>query len=186
MAVHHDEAQIIKQAQAGDREAFAVLHDRHWEAIYNYVYYRVNSAAEAEDITSEVFVRMVEKIDRYQRKGKPFLAWLYTIARNIVIDFYRSNERTPTLEPLDENLATNDNDPAEAANRSLIVNCLRRALRRLTELQRDVIVGKFIEGRTNKDLAAVLGRTIGAIKSIQHRALASLHKAIEEEGCYES
>jgi RNA polymerase sigma-70 factor (ECF subfamily) len=129
---------------------------------------------------------MVEKIDSYRFRGKPLLAWLYTIARHMVIDHYRKNSRTPNFTQLDERIDAGDNgDPIKLTNRQLAADCLRRALAQLTELQRDLIIGKFIDERSNKEVAQLLGRTEGAIKSLQHRALNSLKRAIEKEKCYE-
>jgi len=181
-----DEIQLIKRAQTGDAKAFTILHQHHWEDVFKYIYYRVDSQVTAEDLTSDVFVKMVEKIDTYRFKGKPLLAWLYTIARNLVIDHHRKNGRAPTFTQLDERIDAGDSgDPIKIAQRQRAADCLRRALTHLTELQRDVITGKFIDGRSNKEVARLLGRTEGAIKSLQHRALNSLKRAIEKDGCYE-
>ncbi|MGD2157558.1 MAG: sigma-70 family RNA polymerase sigma factor [Anaerolineales bacterium] len=181
-----DETQLIRRAQTGDEDAFVILHQRHWEDIFRFIYFRVDSQAVAEDLTSDVFVKMVEKIESYRFKGKPLLAWLYTIARHLVIDHYRKNGSKPKFTQLDERIDAGDKgDPIKLTNRQLAADCLRRALAHLTELQRDVITGKFIDQRSNKEVAQLLGRTEGAIKSLQHRALNSLKRAIEKEKCYE-
>lgn len=183
--IDFDDAQVVQRAQAGDRQAFGLLHDRYHQAIYTYFFYRVNDVSTAEDLTAEVFVKMVEKIDKYRPKGKPVLAWLYTIARNLLTDHYRKEARTPEMLALDERLVSRSDNPAQEAERGLDEACLRAALRHLTEKQRLVIIGKFIEKRSNIEMAEILKCKEGAIKSLQHRALAALRRAIEKEGCYE-
>jgi len=182
--VFDDEAQLIRQAQAGEQAAFTTIYDRHQPAVFTYLYYRVGNQATAEELTSEVFVRMVERMDRYRYRGKPLLAWLYTIARNLLTDHYRQARRSTPL-PLDGRLVANSGNPAAAVESQLAADCLQRALGHLTEAQRRVIIGKFIEDRSNAEVAGILGKTVGSVKSLQHRALAALRRAIEKEGCYE-
>ena len=181
----NDEAQIIRRAQSGQREAFGILHDRNRQAIFNYIYYRVGDQGTAEDLTAEVFLRMVEKLDRYRDRGKPFIAWLYTIARNLLTDHYRRNGNGGEILPLNDRFETGDASPLADAENQLAAECLQQALRSLTEEQRQVIVGKFIEDRSNAEMARILSKSEGAVKSLQHRALAALRRAIEKEGCYE-
>jgi RNA polymerase sigma-70 factor (ECF subfamily) len=177
------ESHLIRQAQAGDRSAFAALYDRHQPDVYSYLYYRVSDQSIAEELTAEVFCRMVEKIEHFQHRGKPILAWLYTIARNLLADHYRQARRANL--PLTERLAAREGNPAQAAEKQLTADCLRLALHRLTQEQREVIIGKFVQGRSNAEVGAILGKSEGAIKSLQHRALAALRRAIDKEGCYE-
>ena len=181
-----DEIQIVQRAQAGDRDAFAALHDRYWQAIYTYVYYRVDDQDAADDLTAEVFVRMVEKIDKYRPRGKPFVAWLYTIARNLLTDYYRRRGRDAETLPLEDLPLASPSNPSDAAENHLAAECLGRAIRQLTEDQRLVVIGKFIEGRSNAEIARILEKTEGSVKSLQHRALAALRRVIEREGCYEA
>jgi RNA polymerase sigma-70 factor (ECF subfamily) len=129
-------------------------------------------------------VRMVEKIDTYESRGRPFLAWLYTIANNLRVDHFRQTNRQP-LSPLSESLPGVQSTPPSSTELRLWEECFRSALLCLTEDQRLVIIGKFIEERTNEEMAALLQKPEGAIKSLQHRALAALRKEIERTGCYE-
>jgi RNA polymerase sigma-70 factor, ECF subfamily len=91
------ELQLIRQAQQGDRQAFAELYERYQPAIYNYLFYRIDDPDCAEELTCEVFARMVQNIRRYQDQGQPFLSWLYVIARNLRFDYYRENGKTQRL-----------------------------------------------------------------------------------------
>ncbi len=178
-----DERDLIRRAQQGDREAFAALYDHHYQAIFNYFYYRLGDQEQAEDLTADLFVRMVEKIDRYRDRGRPFLAWLYTIARNLLTDYYRRQRKEEV--PLDDLPLSDGRSPTAEVERHLAVDCLKLALRHLTEEQQQVIVHRFLEKQPIVSVARLLGKTEGAIKALQHRALAALRRAIEKEGCYE-
>jgi len=183
-----DEMRLIRLAQQGDPSACAALYGRHVDAVYRYCYYRVCDSHLAEDLTSEVFVRMVEKLDAFEARGRPMLAWLYTIARNLVTDHHRKTAPAVHL-PLEdaEGLPSDgDWDLSLRVARTLQVDCLAAAMRHLTEEQRQVILLKFIEDRGNSQVAQLLGKTEGAVKSLQHRALTALRRAIEREGCYEA
>ncbi len=178
-----DERDLIRRAQQGDREAFAILYDRHYTAIYNYFYYRLGDPEKAEDLTADLFVRMVEKIDRYRERGRPFLAWLYTIARNLLTDDYR--RQRGEMVPLDDLPLSDGKNPVAEVERHLAIDCLRLALRYLTDEQQLVIIHRFLDKKPIADVAELLGKREGAIKALQHRALAALRRAIEKEGCYE-
>jgi RNA polymerase sigma-70 factor (ECF subfamily) len=177
------EVELIRQAQAGSEAAFTQLYDHHYTAVFTYLYNRLPEQATAEELTAQVFVRMVEKIDTYCPQGKPILAWLYTIARHALADYYRQEKKVTRL-PLDDRLPA-DTDPARTVMRNLEADCLRHAINQLTEEQKQVIVGKFIENRSNWSMAQLLGKSEGAVKSLQHRALAALRRVMEREGCYE-
>jgi RNA polymerase sigma-70 factor (ECF subfamily) len=179
-----DEAQLVQRAKQGDQAAFAEIYARHHDAVYTYLYYRVNDVQVAEDLTGEVFLRLVAKMDKFTYRGRPILAWLYTIARNLLIDHQRKQAQFGTLE-LENQWETSDPGPPEVAERGLTRECLIRSLKHLTEDQQRVIVHKLIEGRSNAEVADLLGKTEGAIKSLQHRALASLRRAVKKERCYE-
>ncbi|MFQ6099926.1 MAG: RNA polymerase sigma factor [Anaerolineae bacterium] len=171
-----DEARLIQRAKKGDPTAFAEIYDRHQPAIYRYIFYQVDDAATAEDLTSEVFARLVEKIDRFTYRGRPLLAWLYTIARNLVTDYRRRAGRSLPL-PLDERLVASTDALEEAVEHRLAA-----AVARLTEDQRQVILLKFVEGLDNEMVAQTLGKSVGAVKSLQHRALAALRRVLEQNG----
>ena len=170
-----NDADLVQRAKDGDKLAFAALYERYQPPVFSYVYYRVDDQSLAEDLTAEVFVRMVTKIHTY-RATSPLLAWLYTIARNLITDQYR---RVSRLSPLNEWTAKPHHDPAEEAHRRIRESELRAALKRLTEEQRQVVILKFIERRSNLHIAYLLGKTEGAIKSLQHRALEALRRILD-------
>lgn len=177
----NEEAKLIQRAKAGDPSAFAEIYDRYQPVIYRYIFYRIGDESIAEDLTSEVFVRLVEKIDGFTYRGRPLLAWLYTIARNLITDYHRQTG-SPRLLPLEESLVADSGDPEEAADRALAQRRLARAIARLTEDQRQVILLRFVEGMDTRSVARVLGKPVGAVKALQHRALVAMRRILEEEG----
>jgi RNA polymerase sigma-70 factor (ECF subfamily) len=175
-----DEAMRIERARAGDAEAFAEIYDRYQPPVFRYIFYRVGDEHVAEDLTAEVFLRMVEKIRHFSYRGQPLLAWLYTIARNLVADHHRQ-KRQPLALPLDENLPTSAACPEEATERRVTQQDLATAIVELTEEQRMVILLKFVEGLDNETVAGLMGKPVGAVKSLQHRALAALRRILERQ-----
>jgi RNA polymerase sigma-70 factor (ECF subfamily) len=176
-----EEATLIQQAKGGDPAAFAEIYDRCQPAIYRYVYYQVNDAATAEDLTSEVFVRLVEKIDHFAYRGRPLLAWLYTIARNLITD-HRRRARYGTPIELEKQPIPDATDVESTVEHTLAQHRLINAIGGLTDDQRQVILLKFIEGVDNATAAHVLGKSINAVKALQHRARASLRRILEQNG----
>lgn len=180
-----DESRLIQRAQKGDRDAIAALYDRCYDPVFTYIYYRVSDHECAEDLTTEVFVRMITLLHGYVDHGKPILAWLYTIAHNLVVDHYRS--RKVETVSLDERLVENDGKhPARRSEERESQEMLGRALEKLTEEQRLVIQLKFIEDYEVGEVAAIMNRNERAIRSLQHRALAALLRVFQQERYYES
>lgn len=175
-----DERELIRRAKEYDPNAFAEIYERYYQRIYNYVYYRVSDGVTAEDLCSEVFIKALEAIESFTFRGVPFSAWLYRIASNLVIDHYRRQPDNPEL-PLDESrpLVADDN-PGGSLERHFNHQELRQALKDLTRDQQQVIVLKFVDGLTNGEVAHILGKSEGAVKSLQHRALASLGRLMGE------
>lgn len=177
-----DEARLVQRAKEGDPGAFSEIYARCQPAIYRYIFYRVGDAATAEDLTSEVFVRLVEKIDRFNYRGRPILAWLYTIARNLISDYIRRVQRFPSTIPLGEQPEAQLPNPGWHADITLTQQMLASALIHLTEEQRQVIILRFVEGMDSKAVAQVMGKSLGAIKALQHRALVALRQILEQNG----
>jgi len=177
----NDEARLIQRAKKGDSAAFAEIYELCQPPIYRYIYYRVSDVSTAEDLTADVFVRLVEKIDRFTYRGRPLLAWLYTIARNLITDHHRRVGQA-TMLPLDEQLVADSDDLEQAAERGLAQRRLAAALPHLTKDQQQVIILKFIEGLDNAEVAQMLDKPVGAVKSLQHRALAALRRVLEKNG----
>ncbi len=154
----------------GDLQASNVgeIYDRHAPQIYRYIYHRLGNQALAEDLTSEVFVRFLHA----RVTPDNLVAYLYRSAHNVIVDYVRRNPRF--LEPLDEQVVAEHSDPAQLAELEAERQRLRRAILRLTPDQQQVIVLRYIEELPNAEIARVLGKPEGAVKALQHRALASL------------
>lgn len=176
-----NEAELVARACRGDREAFAALYDAYVDRIYRYVYFRVGGAAEAEDLTSAVFLKAWEAVGGYQPRGLPFAAWLFRIAHNAVVDHYRTRRETASLDA--PGTVVEDPTPgvAAAVEQSLTGETLRAALGGLTEDQRQVIVMKLIEGYSTEEIAAALGKKPGAIRALQMRGLQALANLLDPD-----
>jgi RNA polymerase sigma-70 factor (ECF subfamily) len=175
-----DERALVKRAKAGDPDAFASLYDGYIERIYRYIYFRVADEQTAEDLAAHVFTKAWENLGRYKLGATPFVAWLYTIARNAVIDHYRTRKEVVAL---DDVLALSADGPApdEAVEKQFEAEALRVAMRSLTDDQQQVLVLKFIAGMTTEEIAEQLGKRAGAVRALQMRALQALAKYMEEE-----
>jgi RNA polymerase sigma-70 factor (ECF subfamily) len=170
-----EEAGLVRQAQNGDAAAFGRLYDASVDRIFRYVFFRVTDTETAEDLTSEVFLKAWENLHRYRPEG-PFLAWLYTIARNTVIDHYRTHKATVDLEK-----AGLKHDPRldERLDLQEDVESLRGAMSSLTNEQRDVLTLRFIVELDTDQIAERMGKSEGAIRALQMRALHALAKVLE-------
>jgi len=171
---------VIERARSGDRGAFAELYDLHVDSVYRYLLYRVREPSDAEDLTSEVFTRAFANIHRYRWQGKSFLAWLYTIARNAVTD--RRRRDRPTMD-LDDAFGIMEEGPTahERAVHGEAVDALRGAVKHLTTEQQEVIVLRFVENLSSRQVAQVLGKNEGAIRALQFRALGRLRKLLQPQ-----
>lgn len=174
------EAALVEAAAAGDAQAFAALYDQHVERIYRHVYYRVGHRPEAEDLTQQVFLRAWQAMRRYRPTAAPFIAWLLTIAHNLLVNFYRQRRDTKPLElepavralwadPEAEALARHDRLAAQTA-----ILCLKPD-------HQQVISLRFLEGFSTAEVASALGKTEGHIRVLQHRALAELRRILAAE-----
>jgi RNA polymerase sigma-70 factor, ECF subfamily len=174
---------IIPACQEGEAGAVARLYDLYAGRIYHYILARTGDPATAEDLTGEVFLRVVKHVHRFKldpsRPASSVSAWLYRIAGNLIADHHRSRHRRPQVE-LDDDapLVFEGRDPCEEVERREALERLSGALEQLTEEQRLVLVSKFGEGLSNAQTAAWLGKTEGAIEGLQHRALRTLSRLL--------
>ncbi len=172
-------SRIITRAQAGDAAAFGEIYDRYASQILRYLYLRTREYEAAQDLTQEVFVRVLRGIDGFEFRGeKSFLGWLYTIASNILVGQLRRKRAIAT--PLDENLEVADPRSHDAVLSVFERMEMHQALSRLTEDQQQVLVLKFFADLTNQEIAATIGRSEGAVKALQHRALLALQQILEQ------
>ena len=179
-AIAVDIPYLVQRAQQGDREAVATLYRVHVRMIYRYMASRVPTANDAEDLTAEVFVRMVEALPNYQMTGAPFEAWLYRIASSRVSDFYRSKANRQN-EELPDQLSADEESFEETLAEEENVDLLRRALRQLPDEHQTILILRFVERKSHEEVAMLLGRSVTAVKSAQHRALSRLTELLGGE-----
>jgi RNA polymerase sigma-70 factor (ECF subfamily) len=160
-------------------EAAGELYDRHNVHIFRYVRSRVHDAQTAEDLTGEIFLRMVANLPAYRSRGVPFRAWLYRIARNLVVDHHRA-EGSQVVVPLQNahDLSEEGNDPASTVEQELLLERVQRALDRLDPAQREVVVLRFLVGLPLREVALVLDTTVAAVKGLQYRGLIALRALV--------
>ncbi|MCL5962119.1 MAG: sigma-70 family RNA polymerase sigma factor [Chloroflexi bacterium] len=171
------DSELVAALKRRDQGAVIEAYRRYSNALYRYAYYQVGDAHQAEDIVSEVFLRMMDKIDSYSYQGVPFSAWLYRIAHNLSADYFRGlNRRNGVLVEMRHR--TTAPDPAMIAESRLTIEHLQQALESLTEEQRRVVILKFVEDMDNRQVAVILGKSEGSIKSLQHRALGALRRLL--------
>ncbi len=175
-----DEQGLITRAQSRDPEAFGRLYEAYFEKIYRYVAIKIGNRTEAEDLTQQVFVNALESIGSYKTREVPFSAWLYRIAHNQIVDTLRKRSRRPTLE-LDESMPIPaEGDLVEETELKLQTKELVEAAKKLTKLQQEVIALRFGADLPIAQVAKVMGKTEGAIKAMQHSAVAALRRTMSE------
>ena len=184
---------LAKQARTS-REAFGELYERRVADIYRYVYYRVGSVEDTEDLTARVFARALKHIHNYNDRGLPFMAWLYRIAHNVVANYHRDTQRHPSVPLDDVDLETSafghadalQDDTADATDlridgereRARLIS----AIRKMSEERQQLVVLKFVQQLQNVEIGQIMGRSEGAIKSLYHRTLAQLRELMTNEG----
>jgi len=177
------EESLVRRAQKRDQEAFAQIYEEHFDKIYRYLALRIGNETEAEDMTQQVFLNALQSISSFRWKGVPFSAWLFRIAHNQAVDYFRKRKRTAV--PLDESLASNDNTPQRLAEHKLDIEQLLSATKQLTEAQREVISLRFTSELSIAEVAKVMGKSQGAVKALQHSAIVALRRTLlvtENEG----
>lgn len=182
-----DEIALVRRSQAGDQDAFTCLYDAYIDRIYRYVYFRVADEQMAEDITSQVFLKVWEKLDTYQEGSSPFIAWLYRIAHNAVIDSYRTRKTYVPLENVSPAEISHEDGIDDELDLQVKSQQLRKALQDLTEEQQQVLILRFISELSTTQIAQQLGKQPGAIRALQMRALQRLarHLNLEVEQMYD-
>lgn len=177
-----DEGRLIRRARQGDAAAFACLYQETVQAIYRYIYLRVNDTQLAEDLTGDVFMRALKAMGSYQEQGKPFVAWLYRIAHARVVDYYRQNDRRPVESDIESEAIPVSADLDHSLLRRQAAKALREAIAQLTDEQQQVVILRFMEGHSLESAARIMGKNANAIKALQHRALRSLANRLARAG----
>jgi RNA polymerase sigma-70 factor (ECF subfamily) len=180
------DAELIRLAQnrqddpTAGASAIGELYDRYHESIFRYIWSRVSDRQLAEDLTGDVFTSMVVNLPKYRLLGTPFQAWLYRIARNLIIDYRRKASSRRELQ-LDDviNSSAGEEDLPQVVEDQMIIEQVQTALGELKPLKQDVIILRFFVGLSLNEVASILGRTLSSVKVTQHRALKELRMKIE-------
>jgi RNA polymerase sigma-70 factor (ECF subfamily) len=175
-----DDFELVQFAQHGDNEAFGELYQRYAHIIFRFIFSHLSDRFEAEDLTEEVFLRVWRSLSNYREQGVPFLAYLFTVARNVLVDFYRRAGRAGGLMSIEEKSFPDiHSDPADAALANLEHQQVRQTLEQLREDYRMVLILRFLSGLSPEETGEVMGRTPGAVRILQHRALSALRNLLE-------
>jgi RNA polymerase sigma-70 factor, ECF subfamily len=180
-----EERMLASRASQGDRTAYGELYGRYIDRIYRYIYFKVGQRAEAEDLTSQTFLKAWDAIGDYEWRNHPFGAWLFRIAHNLVVDHHRSRRENVPLDnatPQLEHRASRDAIRPERAMSELVtMDRVRHAVSRLTEEQQQVVILRFFEEMSTGEVAELMGKRRGAIRGLQFRALSALRDLLYRE-----
>ncbi len=174
-----DDETLVDRATVGDREAFGELYERYVRRVFRHVLYMVNDVDVAQDLTEQTFLRALEAIHRYEWRGVPFLAWLLRIARNLYLNDKRVERNNSSIHK-NWNGGGAAASPESSCEARLSLEEVRRAVRALNGDQRQVIVLRFMDGLSYADVARVLGKSVGAVRVAQYRALRALRRRLED------
>ena len=176
----HGERALVDAAKAGDEAALAELYSLYFPRVYRYILARMGNPYDAEDLTEEVFLRVLDAIERFQWREAPFSAWLFRIAHNAVISQRRKDGARGRSSPLSEALPVNSQGPEEMVENRLALNEIMKAAETLPEAQRRVISLRFAAGLTVAETARAMGKGEGNVKVIQHKAIAKLREMLAQ------
>ena len=169
---------LVARAAKGDAEAFGEIYGMYMDRIFRYVFYQVKNRATAEDLTEEIFIKAWRGIARYRFSERPFSAWLYRIAHNHVVDYFRTNHQAQSL---DDVKLTDDSEPASEYEGKQLQEMVMTAISDLTEQQKQIILLKFVEELDNQEIEQITGKSQGAIRVMQMRALAAVRDRLSKE-----
>ena len=173
-----DVRDLVARGKLGDRDALEELYLLHFDRIYSYLHMSVGNRHDAEDLTTQTFLKMLEAIGRFEWKAVPFSAWLFRIAHNIAMDHFRASKRIQPEEEVPEPAGSEEASAEFHALHSIGRASMLDLIAELSPEQRQVLTLKFVFNFANADVAGILGKSEGAVKSLQHRALASLEKHV--------
>jgi RNA polymerase sigma-70 factor (ECF subfamily) len=167
---------LVERGQQGDREALEELYLLHFDRIYSYLHMSVGNRHDAEDLTTQTFLKMLESITRFRWQSAPFSAWLFRIAHNLAMDHFRATRRWQPEEDVPE--PAGETEPSAEAQAFQLIGrqSMLELIEGLSQEQKQVLTLKFVFNLPNAEVATILGKTEGAVKSLQHRALVSLQK----------
>ena len=174
------EKALLYRAHAGDRGAAGTLYENYYRDIYSYIFYRVNNPSTTEDLSAEVFRHIMNMLPGYLDQGKPFISWLYGLAKKVIQDYQRNRKelisaRNIAGDPSNGRSHTHLDQPA--------LRCFQQALQHLSDTHKEIIIHRFVEGRSVGDIADLINQSEGAVRTLQLNALKSLEEALARENC---
>jgi RNA polymerase sigma-70 factor (ECF subfamily) len=173
------ENKLIARAKNKDKKAFGILYDYYQPKIYRFIFIKTGSKEDSEDLTHQVFLSAWQKIEEYEERGFPFSGWLYQIARNAVIDFYRSKRHNVQLEEV-ENILPDNSYIEEDIDLKIKLEKLMNAIKQLKTDYQDVVIMRFVDDLSVREVANILNKSEGSIKLMQHRAIKKLKEIFEK------
>lgn len=178
----HEKNDILDRAINGDQEAFSILYQDNIQKIYSYIYYRTGNVKDAEDLTARVFQRALKHITRYKRTKVPFSAWLYRIAHNLVANWHRDSKHKREL-PLEDHayIQSKTTVPEKQIENHQLVESLMRVIRKLPQDRQQLLILKYVDNLSNREVGMIMKKSEGAIKSLYHRTLKELRQYIDED-----
>lgn len=175
------EEDLVRAARAGDANAFADLYERHLDAIYRYFYYRLGHHEDAEDLTEQVFLKAWQALPGFRERGVPFLAWLYRVAHNLLIDHRRTARPAADVDQLAPRLP-HPRDAGDLVASRDEVGALVQAIAQLSPVEQSVVVLRFVERLDHHTVAGIVGKSETATRAIQSRALQRLARLLDGKG----
>jgi RNA polymerase sigma-70 factor (ECF subfamily) len=176
-----DVRRLVDLAQEGDRDALEALYLLHFDRIYSYLHMSVGNRHDAEDLTTQTFLKMLEAIGGFRWRSAPFSAWLFRIAHNLAIDHFRATRRWQPEAEVPEPENGVESSAEDAALQSIGRRSMLGLIENLSLEQQQVLILKFVFTFSNGEAGTILGKSEGAVKSLQHRALASLQKQVAQD-----
>jgi RNA polymerase sigma-70 factor, ECF subfamily len=173
---------LVDRAVKRDQAAFAEVYERFLEQVHRYAYYRTGNRVDAEDVTEQVFLQAWEAIDRFRWQGKPFVAWLVTLAHNLLVDRQRRARPVQSLDDAERPIEIEHPAAAQELSQWIDADLLARAIKVLTPEQQHVITLKFIHGFDTPQIAQLMNKREGTIRALQLRGLQSLRRELERQG----
>jgi RNA polymerase sigma-70 factor (ECF subfamily) len=172
---------LVERGQQGDRDALEELYLIHFDRIYSYLHMSVGNRHDAEDLTTQTFLKMLESLNKFRFRSAPFSAWLFRIAHNLAMDHFRAARRWQPEEEVPEPPGQEELSAEDEALHSIGRTSMLELIEGLSHEQQQVLTLKFVFNFGNAEVATILGKTDGAVKSLQHRALVSLQKQMNEQ-----
>ena len=172
-----EEESLIQRAKERDPVALTQIYEDNFDRIYRYIVLKIGDRTEAEDMTQQVFLNVIKAIPGYKSKGMPLSSWLYRIAHNQVVDYFRKKSKKQFV-PLDERIESGDDDPLRETEKKMQVEELSQATKQLTKAQQEVISLRFAGELSIAEVAKMMGKSTGAVKALQHSAIVALRRVM--------